>query len=193
MSAPLPVRPRAIKASRIAACAVAPSRHRRSTCRPATAPLGRRYRGEPALGLDQEIVGLALRIGPRRRSPKWCSKSAKDSSFFSRSSENELVHRAGFSGFARTRRRSRSAVPATDDLLGGKVDPPPNSAAVEPDEIAALPLARRHSRGEIALRPFHLDDMRAASASRELQNGAATACSTAMTINPSSGSMVLSQ
>src|SRR5258706_15417950 len=28
-----------------------------------------------------------------------------------------------------------------------------------------------------------------ASASRELQNGAATACSTAMTINPSSGSM----
>src|SRR3977135_3579708 len=30
-----------------------------------------------------------------------------------------------------------------------------------------------------------------ASASRELQNGAATACSTAMTVNPSSGSIYL--
>jgi hypothetical protein len=32
-----------------------------------------------------------------------------------------------------------------------------------------------------------------ASASRELQNGAATACSTAMTISPSSGSIFFSQ
>src|SRR5436305_88622 len=32
-----------------------------------------------------------------------------------------------------------------------------------------------------------------ASASRELQNGAATACSTAITVSPSSGSIVLSR
>ena len=64
MSAPLPVRPRAISASRIAACAVAPvamSTIGDADARRALRPAG--DRGEPALGLDQQIIGLAVGVG----------------------------------------------------------------------------------------------------------------------------------
>jgi len=63
MSAPLPVRPRRsrLRESRHAVAPVATSTIDMPT---RDGPLAAGDRGEPALGLDQEIVGLALRIGP---------------------------------------------------------------------------------------------------------------------------------
>jgi hypothetical protein len=76
-------------------------------------------------------------------------------------------------------------------FLGRKVDDDGLLAAVEPDEIAALALGGGIiAAREIALGAF--DPVAPASARREEQNGAATACSTARTVIPSSGSIFVS-
>src|SRR5262245_8568693 len=71
MSAPLPVRPRSMSASRIASYAFMPvqmSTTETPTCADGAAAALRRRRpagdgGEPRLGLDQQVVGLALAVG----------------------------------------------------------------------------------------------------------------------------------
>ena len=120
-------------------------------------------RGQTALGLDQEIVGLAIGIGPVvavARDGAADQRRIIFSQAFQR--EAELVHRAGLEVL-------QQHVGACDQLfecgaavLGGEIDHHGILAAVEPDEIAALALGGGVIiAGEIALRPFHLDDMRA--------------------------------
>ena len=162
MSAPLPVRPRAISASRIAACAVAPVAISTIEMPTRDGPSGSAGdRGQPALGLDQEVIGLAVRIGA-------VVAIAGDGAADQRriilaqalQREAELVHRAGLEVL-------QQHVGAGDQLfqrgaafLGGEIDHHGILAAVEPDEIAALALGRGViAAGEIALGPLHLDDM----------------------------------
>ena len=64
MSAPLPVRPRAISASRIEACAVAPVAISTTEMPTRDGPSGPPViEAKPAFGLDQQIVGLAVGVG----------------------------------------------------------------------------------------------------------------------------------
>ena len=120
-------------------------------------------RGEAALGLDQEIIGLAMRIGA-------VVAIAGDGAADQRriilaqalQREAELVHRAGLEVL-------QQHVGACDQLLelgaaflGGEIDDHGILAAVEPDEIAALAFGGGViAAGEIALGALDLDDMRA--------------------------------
>ena len=161
MSAPLPVRVRANSASRIAACAVAPVAISTIGDADPRRPLrAAGDRGEPALGLDQQIIGLAMRVGA-------LVAIAGDGAADQRrivlaqplAREAELVHRAGLEVLqqhvgARDQRLELRAA-----FLGGEIDHHRLLAAVEPDEIAALALGRRViAAGEIALGPLDLDD-----------------------------------
>jgi hypothetical protein len=119
-------------------------------------------RGKAALGLDQEIVGLAVGIGAFiaiARNGAADQRRIIPLQAFQR--EAELVHRAGLEvlqqhvGAGDQRFEIGAAVP------GGEIDHHGILAAVEPDEIAALALCGGVvAAGEIALGAFHLDDMR---------------------------------
>ena len=120
-------------------------------------------RGQPALGLDQEIVGLAVGIGAVVAIAGNGAADQRRIIFLQAlQREAELVHRAGLEVL-------QQHVGACDQLfergaavLGGEIDHHGILAAVEPDEIAALALGRGViAAGEIALGAFHLDDMRA--------------------------------
>ncbi len=120
-------------------------------------------RGQAALGLDQEIVGLAVGIGAF---VAVAGNGAADQRRIILSKplqrEAELVHRAGLEVLqqdisARDQLFQRGAA-----FLGGEIDHHGILAAVEPDEIAALAFRRRIiAAGEIALGALDLDDMRA--------------------------------
>jgi len=76
--------------------------------------------------------------------------------------EAELVHRAGLEVLQENVRARDQLFEGLAALLGREIDHHRILAAVEPDEIAALALGSRViAAGEIALRPFDLDDMRA--------------------------------
>ena len=121
-------------------------------------------RGEPALGLDQQVIGLAIGVGAvvaiarngaadQRRIVLAQAVPAK-----SRACPSSRV-----SGSAAARPRRRSALPASarPSLVARSIDHR-ILAAVEPDEIAALALRRGViAAGEIALGTFDLDHMRA--------------------------------
>ena len=138
MSAPLPEMPRAISASA-------------------------GNRGQPAFGLNQQVIGLALRVRPRVAIAR--DRAADQSRIILAQSgrrEAELIHRARLEildqhvGF-RDQVFQRGAAIGLREIDDARV-----LAAVEPDEIARLAF-----RGgvvtarEIALRAFDLDDMRA--------------------------------
>ena len=164
MSAPLPVRPRAISASRIAACAVAPvaiSTIGHADPRRPFRPAG--DRGEPALGLDQEIIGLAVGVGAVVAIAR---NGAADQRRIilpqALQREAELVHRAGLQVLQQHVGAGDQLLQRRAAFLGREIDDHGILAAVEPDEIAALALGRGIiAAGKIALRPLHLDDMRA--------------------------------
>ena len=148
-------------------------------------------RGEAALGLDQQIIGLAMRVGA-------VVAIAGDGADDQRrivlaqplAGEAELVHRAGLEVLQQHVGGGDQLLQLGAAFLGGEIDHRGFLAAVEPDEVAALALRRGViAAGEIALRPFDLDDMRAGIGQPRTANGAATACSTATTVNPSSGSI----
>ena len=120
-------------------------------------------RGKAALGLDQEIIGLAFGIGA---GVAIAGDRAADQRRIILSQplqrEAELVHRAGLEVLqqhvgARDQLFERGAA-----FLGGEIDHHGILAAVEPDEIAALAFCGGViAAGEIALGAFDLDDMRA--------------------------------
>ena len=153
-------------------------------------------RGKAALGLDQQIIGLAILV---RAFVTVAGDGAADqrriilAQPFAR--EAELVHRAGLEILQQHVGAGDQRLELLAAALGGEIDGNRLLAAVEPDKIAALTLGGLVvTAGEIALGALDLDDGGAGiRQARAEQNGAATACSTATTINPSSGSMVFSQ
>src|SRR5674476_521352 len=118
-------------------------------------------RGEPALGLDQEIVGLAMRIGAV---VAIAGNGAADQLWIipaqALQTKAELVHRAGFQVLQQHVGAGDQLFEAGAPFLGGEVDDSGILAAVEPDEIAALALRGRIiAAGKVALGALDLDDL----------------------------------
>ena len=120
-------------------------------------------RGEPALGLDQKIIGLAIGVGAGVAIAR--NGAADQRRIFLAQPlkrKAELVHRAGFEVLQQNISAGDQLFQRGAALLGREIDDHRILAAVEPDEIAALTLGGGVvAAGEIALRPLHLDDMRA--------------------------------
>ena len=118
-------------------------------------------RGKSAFGLDQQVVGLAVRVGAV---VAIAGDGAADqlgvvlAQAFQR--EAELVHRTGLEVLDQDVGAGDQVFEIRATFAGGEVDHHGILAAVEPDEIAALSLCRRIvAARKIAFRPLHLDDM----------------------------------
>ncbi len=118
-------------------------------------------RGQPALGLDQQIIGLAVGVGAV---VAIAGNGAADQFWviFSQAlqREAELVHRSRLEILQQHIRAGDQRFERGAAFLGREVDDGGILAAVEPDEVAALSLGRGIvAAGKVAFRPLHLDDM----------------------------------
>jgi hypothetical protein len=137
MSAPWPVRLRPISASRMDACAVA---------------LGSAGdRGEAALGLDQQVIGLAVGIGAGVAiSGDRAHDQLRIVLAQPLAREAEFVHRAGLQILQQNVGARDQPFQLCAAVLGGEVDHGGILAALCRGVVAT---------GEIALGPLDLDDM----------------------------------